>query len=102
MGFNINILDQKLPNNIELSDLENRALGVIQIGDFKEEFYVYLGYWSKADYKKYWKGAIERVLSAFRFTKQAKVFAKKYKDFDSVKLVGKIADRCEEIMYDRE
>jgi UDP:flavonoid glycosyltransferase YjiC (YdhE family) len=49
-----------------------------------------------------YKGAIEKVLSEFRFTKQAKVFAKKYKNFDSVKLVGKIADRCEEIMYDRE
>jgi UDP:flavonoid glycosyltransferase YjiC (YdhE family) len=49
-----------------------------------------------------YKGVIERVLSDFRFTKRAKDFAEKYNDFDSVKLVEKIADRCEEIMYTRE
>jgi UDP:flavonoid glycosyltransferase YjiC (YdhE family) len=48
--------------------------------------------------KKDYKGVIERVLLEPEFTDQAKKFAQKYKNFDPVKQLNEIVDRCEGIM----
>jgi hypothetical protein len=54
--------------HIKLSDDElvyegDRVLsGVLEIGDFKENFYASVSYWDKSKYSKQWKTACERLL----------------------------------------
>lgn len=61
MAFEIRITDKPVPKSWDISG--RAAVGYIEIGDFSETIAIPLFDWSKEEYVKQWKSALQEILN---------------------------------------